>query len=293
MTAEDASAMPGLEKSGDSASVVPTGPAKRKFRFGIKAELLAAFGAMTFMTIIASTVAWFAFIEVDRAVTRITASAVPSISRAHALAAEVAEIAASAPVLMASANQDGREQARRALAAAEEKINALLRELSSVGVGAEALFELRTLQNEIATNLSNLNNLVELRLTLGTRKSAALERLAATHRQVLETLEPIIDDAVFDTIIISEKISASSADRMSRLVDGGVARAQHLLEIKAEVNYTAGLLANVAFTPDRDLIRPLFERFESSTHAIMRNLEALNEAPEKGLCFYANYVISG
>ncbi len=282
MTAEDASAMPGLEKSGDSASVVPTGPAKRKFRFGIKAELLAAFGAMTVMTIIASTVAWFAFIEVDRAVTRITASAVPSISRAHALAAEVAEIAASAPVLMASANQDGREQARRALAAAEEKINALLRELSSVGVGAEALFELRTLQNEIATNLSSLNNLVELRLTLGTRKSAALERLAATHRQVLETLEPIIDDAVFDTIIISEKISASSADRMSRLVDGGVARAQHLLEIKAEVNYTAGLLANVAFTPDRDLIRPLFERFESSTHAIMRNLEALNEAPEKG-----------
>ena len=282
MTAENASAMPGLEKSGDSASVVPTGPAKRKFRFGIKAELLAAFGAMTVMTIIASTVAWFAFIEVDRAVTRITASAVPSISRAHALAAEVAEIAASAPVLIASANQDGREQARRALAAAEEKINALLRELSSVGVGPEALFELRTLQNEIATNLSSLNNLVELRLTLGTRKSAALERLAATHRQVLETLEPIIDDAVFDTIIISEKISASSADRMSRLVDGGVARAQHLLEIKAEVNYTAGLLANVAFTPDRDLIRPLFERFESSAYAIMRNLEALNEAPEKG-----------
>jgi class 3 adenylate cyclase len=282
MTAENASAMPGLEQSGDSASVVPKGPAKRKFRFGIKAELLVAFGAMTVMTIVASTVAWFAFIEVDRAVTRITASAVPSISRAHALAAEVAEIAASAPVLMASANQDGRTQARRALAAAEEKINALLRELSSVGVGPEAIIELRVLQNEIATNLSSLNTLVESRLTLGTRKRAALERLAATHRQVLETLEPIIDDAVFDTIIISEKISASSADRMSRLVDGGVARAQHLLEIKAEVNYTAGLLAHVAFTPDRDLIQPLFERFESSAYAIARNLEALKEAPEKG-----------
>jgi class 3 adenylate cyclase len=274
--------MPGLEKPGDSTSVVPADSAKRTFRFGIKAELLTAFGAMTVMTIIASAVAWFAFTEVDRAVTRITASAVPSISRAHALAAEVAEIAAAAPVLMASANQDGRVQARRALAAAEEKIGALLKDLASVGVGPEALIELRILQNEIATNLSSLNTIVERRLTLGTRKNDALERLAATHRQVLETLEPIIDDAVFETIIFSEQISASSADRMNRLVDGGVARAQHLLEIKAEVNYTAGLLAQVAFTTDRDLIQPLFERFESSAYAITRDLEALKEAPEKG-----------
>ena len=282
MTAENASPVPGLAKPGDNASAALGDPAKRKFRFGIKAELLAAFGAMTVMTIIASGVAWFAFIEVNRAVNRITESAVPSISRAHALASEVADITASAPVLMASATQVGREQARRALAATEEKIDALLKELASVDVDQEALTELRTLQNEIATNLSSLNTLVEHRLTLGARTNDALERLAETHRQLLETLEPPIDDAVFETIISSEKISASTAGRMSRLVDGGVAKAQRLLEIKAEANYTAGLLAQVAFTSDRDLIQPLFEQFEASANTITRNLEALKEAPETG-----------
>ncbi len=84
--------------------------AKRGRRFGIKAELLIACGAMTVMTIIASLIAWLAFSEIDHAVSRITVSTVPSISRAHAIAAEVAEITASAPVLMASATQDGRRK---------------------------------------------------------------------------------------------------------------------------------------------------------------------------------------
>ena len=39
----------------------------RRVRFGIKAELLLAFAAMTAMTVVASVVAWYAFAEIDRA----------------------------------------------------------------------------------------------------------------------------------------------------------------------------------------------------------------------------------
>jgi class 3 adenylate cyclase len=272
-----------------SASVEPNGPVgsalqrvgKSSRRFGIKAELLVAFGAMTVMTIVASLIAWLAFSEVDHAVSRITVSTVPSISRAHAIAAEVAEITATAPVLLASATQDGRAQARRALAVTEVKLQNLMREIASTEVDQDALTELRTLQNDIAANLSELDVVVEHRLALRAKIDDALARLASTHRQVLETLEPLVDDAVFDTIVNSEEITKVSTERMTRLVDVGVAKAQRLLEIKAEASYTAGLLAQVSTISDPDLIGPLYEQFVASSDSITRGLDALADTPEK------------
>lgn len=252
----------------------------RRVRFGIKAELLLAFAAMTAMTVVASVVAWYAFAEVDRAVTRITGSSVPSMSRAHALAAEVTEITASAPVMMASATQEGRVRARRALTATEEKLSSLMEELATLGADRAALRELQTLQADMAANLAALDGFVERRLTLGGRREDAVRRLAATHRRVLETLEPLIDDAVFDTVMTSERIAQGTAGRITRLVDGGVANAQRLMEIKAEVNYAAGLLAEVANVSDPDLIEPIVERFVASTAALERNLGALPDTPE-------------
>jgi class 3 adenylate cyclase len=255
--------------------------ARRGRRFGIKAELLVAFGAMMTMTITASVIAWIAFLEIDSAVSRITASSVPSISRAHAIAAEVAEITASAPALMASESQDARAQARRVLAATEQKLRALLLELEATAVDQAALTELQSLQTEIAANLSHLDGVVEGRLTLRAKMRDSLAQLAATHRQALETLEPLIDDAAFDTIISSETVSRDTASRMTQLVDGGVARAQHLLEIKAAANYAAGLLAQVAMISDRDMIEPVYEQFVAASDGIMRDLEALPDSPER------------
>jgi len=252
----------------------------RRVRFGIKAELLLAFAGMAAMTVVASVVAWYAFAEVDRAVTRITASSVPSMSRAHALAAEVTEITASAPVMMASATQEGRVRARRALSATEEKLSRLMEELATLGADGHALRELQTLQADMAANLAALDNFVERRLTLRARREDAVGRLAATHRRVLETLEPLIDDAVFDTVMTSERIAQGTAGRITRLVDGGVANAQRLMEIKAEANYVAGLLAEAANVSDRDLIQPIVERFVASSAALSRNLRALPDTPE-------------
>ena len=90
----------------------------------------------------------------------------------------------------------------------------------------------------------------------------------------------LIDDAVFDTVMTSERIAQGTAGRITRLVDGGVANAQRLMEIKAEVNYASGLLAEVANVSDPDLIEPIVERFVASSAALSRNLGALPDTPE-------------
>ena len=96
--------------------------ARTQFRFGLRAELLAAFAGMAAMTLVSTVVVWYAFAQVDRAVSRITESSVPYMSRAHDIAAKVAEITASAPELMASATQEGRARAHQSLSVAEKEL---------------------------------------------------------------------------------------------------------------------------------------------------------------------------
>src|SRR5207302_10485 len=47
-----------------------------KAALGIKAKLFLAFGGMAMLTVGASVVAWYAFTDIDRSVTRITAESI-------------------------------------------------------------------------------------------------------------------------------------------------------------------------------------------------------------------------
>ena len=60
---------------------------------------------MAAMTAIASAVAWYAFIGIDRAVTQITTDSIPGMATSLRLAGMSAEIAATAPALMALARK--------------------------------------------------------------------------------------------------------------------------------------------------------------------------------------------
>ena len=104
----------------ETATTVNT---QRRSRFGIKAKLFFAFFSLAGLTAVASAVAWYVFRDIDRAVTRVTVESVPGIISALSLAEKSAEIAATAPALMASDSQEERvlEQAKL-----EERAGALL-----------------------------------------------------------------------------------------------------------------------------------------------------------------------
>ena len=73
-----------------------------KVTFGIKAKLFLAFVSMAMLTCGASAVAWYAFTDIDRSVTRITAESMVGMAASLRLAEKSAEIAATAPALIAS-----------------------------------------------------------------------------------------------------------------------------------------------------------------------------------------------
>ena len=69
-----------------------------KAPLGIKAKLFLAFGGMAMLTVGASAVAWYAFTDIDRSVTRITAESIVGMAASLRLAEKSAEITATAPV---------------------------------------------------------------------------------------------------------------------------------------------------------------------------------------------------
>ncbi len=247
-----------------------------RFRFGLRAELLAAFGGMAAMTLVATAVAWYAFAQVNQAVSRITESSVPYMSRARDIAGKVAEITASAPELMASATQEGRERARQSLSVAERELSELMQQLAAVQADPAALSQLKSLQAEMVSELANLDRIVQRRLELDARRRSVVAQLAKVHQQVLEDFEPVIDDAIFDTVMRSEEITASTTGRILELVNGAMIDAIRLERMKSESNLAAGLIVQAALTDDRDLLGPLEEKFTASATGLRRDLDSVD-----------------
>ena len=250
-------------------------------RLGIKARLFLAFCAMAAMTAIASAVAWYAFIGIDRAVTQITTDSIPGMASSLRLAEMSAEIAATAPALMVSASQEERDRVQAGLEERTKELIALTGGLRAAGVPRERIADLADIEGQITLRLRELDTAVKRRLGFKARREAAVSDLAGVHAQFQNALAPLADDAVFDLITNGEQVTADSTKAINDLVEGGVSTLQQLLTINAEGNLIAGLLVEAAQVTDPNLIQPVRERFNAAAASVDRNLQKLPESTRK------------
>jgi signal transduction histidine kinase/CheY-like chemotaxis protein/PAS domain-containing protein len=236
---------------------------------------------MAAMTAIASAIAWYAFIGIDRAVTQITTDSIPGMATSLRVAETSAEIAATAPALMASTSQDERELVQAGLEERTEELIALTGDLAAVGVPRERIADLADIEGQITARLRELNTAVERRLGLKSRREKVVTDLAGVHAGFLNALEPVVDDAVFELIIRGEEVTAESSEAITGLVEGGVSALQQLLTINVAGNLIAGLLAEAAQVTDPTLIQPIRERFNAAAASVDRNLQQLPGSSDK------------
>src|SRR5215472_6922244 len=138
----------------------------RKGAIGIKAKLFLAFGGMAMLTGAASAVAWYAFTDIDRSVTRITAESVVGMAASLRLAEKSAEITATAPALIASRSEQERVQEQKRLVQRLNELSAVTEGLKATGVAEAKLANLTEIEGKIAAELKALDSAVEQRLQL-------------------------------------------------------------------------------------------------------------------------------
>src|SRR5262245_50797209 len=170
---------------------------QRGARYGIKAKLFLAFCCLAGLTAAASAVAWYVFGEIDHAVTRVTVENVPGTITALSLAEKSAEIAATAPALMASDSQEERALQQEKLEQRARSLVALIDDLKASNVVPERTMAISKIEQEITAKLEELSVAVERRLRLEAQRQAAVAELSKADASFVKALEPFIDDSVF------------------------------------------------------------------------------------------------
>jgi signal transduction histidine kinase/DNA-binding response OmpR family regulator/HAMP domain-containing protein len=253
-----------------------------KSALGIKAKLFLAFGGMAMLTAGASAVAWYAFTDVDRAVTQITAEGIVGMSASLRLAEKSAEIAATAPALIASRSEEQRAQEQERLVRRLSEISAVTEGLKATGVAEARFADLIEIEGNIATELNALDGAVAQRLRLTAQRDTGFAELAAVQTNFQDALEPLVDDAGFNLVTASEEMTAKSKEAITGLVEGGVNALQALLTLRAEGNLAVGLLNKAAGVPDPNLLKPLQERFVAAASRVEKLLAQLPAAADNG-----------
>jgi class 3 adenylate cyclase/phosphoglycerate-specific signal transduction histidine kinase len=251
-----------------------------KAALGIKAKLFLAFGGMAMLTVGASAVAWYAFTDIDRSVTRITAESIVGMAASLRLAEKSAEITATAPALIASRSEEERAKEQERLVRRLNEISAVTEGMKITGMAEARFANLIEIEGNIATELKVLDGAVAQRLRLNAQRQTAVADLAVVETKFQNALEPLVDDASFNLVTTSEEVTAKSKEAITGMIEGGVNALQALLRLRADGNLAASLLGEAAHVDDPALIQPFRERFSAAAAAIEKSLEALPQSPE-------------
>jgi methyl-accepting chemotaxis protein len=202
-------------------------------RFGIRAKLILAFGAVAAMTVVAGGVGWFTYNSVEQRLTAITRTNLPALSGAQRLAQESAAIAAAAPVLDAAPDQDTRQKMLDTMSRQSERLLTGIGDLEAVR--GPAAGGLRDLARGMAANLRDLDRVVGRRLELGAERDARLLRLAETHDKLLAALQPRIELAGENLMAQGENLSAFTTDSVATLTGESINRLMTVLKFRADI----------------------------------------------------------
>src|SRR5690349_15950279 len=169
-------------------------------RLGLRGKLLLAFGTVAALTVLASAVAVISYDQVGRSLSAIAGENLPAMSASLRLAKSSAEIASAAPALLAANDKKARNAEIASLEADQRELQKAIDELATAPGGAATTAELRAAAAKMATNLAQLAETVERRLSLRDGRIALTERIRQTHATLAEKIAPLVDDAGFDLV---------------------------------------------------------------------------------------------
>jgi len=264
-----------MTEAPDSGAVISGGDQPPSRGLGIRTKLFLAFLGFAGLTVAACVVALLVFTAIERAVNRVTQESVPGMAEALDLSKTIADMSANAPALFASANLDELNDERSKLEGDLYSFTNVVGTLRRSGRYEEEGDEIASIAADLVAKLDELGARVQRRLVLKSRRESTTADLHEAHTRFNETLEPLVDDAVFDLVVSGENVMAENTGAINSLVDDGVSRIDHLLSVNAAVNLAAGLMAEAIHVENPVLVQPIRERFVSAALAVERYLRQL------------------
>ncbi|MGE5547754.1 MAG: response regulator [Solirubrobacterales bacterium] len=188
------------EGSGETLAAPAAGWAHR-WRLGIRAKLLVAVTAVAATTMLANTLSWHSYSEVERLLASVTRGNLPSVTNALKLSEATARLAAAAPALDGSKTTGERQANLLALQQQAQRLRSLIEVISNNAIEPARVEELRAVMAGIGQNVAHRNAMVEKRLDLAELMRGHHQETALLEENVHQLLERRVDDPALGAVI--------------------------------------------------------------------------------------------
>lgn len=256
-------------------------------RWSLKLQIGAGLGIAVGFTVAASVAALVAFFQVGTLQRRINTEHVPALTNAVQIGQLAANLAGSAPRVVAAARNrrlaEGTEVAVETSEANLLEDAARIIELSSALDASERTVGLRQFSSDLANNLRAIQVSVDTGVALAERLDAVQDRAAELIVELNERVVPPLDDQIFYMATGLQGLDDSPAPVAVRGSEAEVIRYNALSTIWSRGNVSVSLLTDVATQDDLELVETLEERFRAATGGTAAALESLGTRAPPGI----------
>ena len=225
---------------------------------GIGGRLLAAFGAVSGLTILAVAVAFLGFSRLGAVVDRLGLQTLPAIEASARIPHAAAAIAAAAPALLTARSPAEAAALHRGIETTMARLSA---DIAGLPPDEPAARMLSALAQETGQSLTALEGHVTVRFALAAERAKAIAAIASARRTTAAAIAPLIDDTAFDLATALSVENGQDIEAIKRTLaaarDTQLDHLASLLDTKAEANQLIGVLMTAAFAPSADLLPPL------------------------------------
>src|SRR5579863_4074172 len=238
----------------------------------IRARLYLAFALAAALTVVGSSFALLASVNISTTLRNIVSRGMPATVESFRLAEGTSNLIASAPRLIAVQDDAQRAQIVNQIAAQSEYLQARIEKLRALD--ASESDEIAVAQGAMEDRLNALDRAVGDRIQIAAQRHALALAVRKAHESLLEAITPAIDDANFDLM------TKSQAEDRSTLNDS-IDALRRLLEVQADTNLLAGLLIEASMVTDSADLPPLRDSVAAAERDIDGNLKALPASSQR------------
>ncbi|MCO5093181.1 ATP-binding protein [Bosea sp. (in: a-proteobacteria)] len=252
-------------------------PPWRRRRFGIGGRLIAAFLGVGLFAVGAGIVGVISYERLSKELAAIASDHLPGLASAARLAEASARVIAGMPELANAERRDGYDRGRRLVGERLNELDKVLSERAGSGFDAPALTAVAA---EIRRNLAAIDEVSERRFTLGERIRGISEELRWLQADLIDEIEPLIDDARFN--IETALGQGGEAPGRPNTIREETRKSEALMTLNAQANLIVGLFGRLGTVQTR-------EDMEQTGHVIGEAVDQL-EVEAKALAGWADTI---
>jgi signal transduction histidine kinase/DNA-binding response OmpR family regulator len=259
------------ERSGEQTAVP-----EEKIGLGLKGRLQLAFGAITFLVVIATGVGLYAFFQVGRSLQRITEEALPPALAASELSIRAEFIVGVGPALLASNNVDEVNRLSVSVSRELSNVTKLLDQLRRADLEKAVLDAIGEVISNLGANLALLQTTTLEKVSAETKRGAMVEATFAAHREFDAIWEPRYADMRGKVLRLQRALvspNESQQDRRAELnsLDQAILALLPLEQIRRDFSMTFETALRASTTSDS---RELAE-FRNQAQRSIRSIDGL------------------